>query len=133
MIADLKSKRKYNPWKGLLILAGGIIIFIILCLLVLDSVKIYKKRMELASQIQNLENKMQDIKNKNEELQQGALQVNDNQYIEKVAREELDLQKPGEKVFSFIMPQTENEGGDTAKNKLQHWLGSFLNWLKYFF
>ncbi len=131
MIADLKNKRKYNPWKGLFIIAGGIIIFIILCLLVLDSVKIYKKRRELSSQIQSLENKMQDIKNKNEELKQGALQVNDNQYIEKVAREELDLQKPGEKVFSFIMPQTENQMGDGSKNILQNWFNAIWNRIKF--
>jgi len=130
MITNFKNKRKSNPLKGITIILGGILIFGILLLLVVDSARLYKKKMELNLQTESLKNKIQDIKNKNETLNRDSLKIGDDEYIEKVAREELDLQKPGEKVFSFIMPQVKKIDNDSPKNILKNWLVNFWDWIR---
>lgn len=100
-------------------------------LLVVANVRIYKKKQQLNAQIQSLENKIAETKARNNELKVGIEKSNDEQYIEKVAREELDLQKPGESVFSFVKPEEENqEEKNKQKNIFQAWLGWIGGWFK---
>ena len=128
MIADFKKKQKRNISKNFLIIFGGVLILVLIFLLINASIKIHKKSVELISHVESLKNKIQDIKNKNKDLKQNILKSQGDEYIEKVAREELDLQKPGEKVFSFIMPQPkQEENNDKQKNILQIWLGWVVN------
>ena len=95
--------------------------------LIIADIKIYKKREQFVSQIEKLENRIQDLKNKNDNLKKGILAANDDAYIEKVAREELSLQKPGEKVVSFIKPvNQEQKLAEKEKNLLQ----VFWDWIK---
>lgn len=96
----------------------------VLLVLVVANIKIYQKKEKLIAQIENLKNKIESIKNENEGLRQGILDTNKEEYIEKVAREQLDLQKPGEKVVSFIKEDEKPEQSrQPAKNFLQIWLG----------
>ena len=80
-----------------------------------------------------LKNKIQELEDRKVSLKKGIENSNNQDYIEKVAREELDLQKPGESVVSFIRPD------DNGKNQNQNddWLAgvgnlwdSFINWFK---
>ena len=81
--------------------------------------------------MKNLQVQIEEIKNRNTALEQGIQKANDSQYIEKVAREELDLQKPGEKTVSFIMPEPQNKESTAGqKNIWQAWLSNVWNWLK---
>jgi hypothetical protein len=52
--------------------------------------------------------------------------------MEKVAREELDMQKPGEKVVSFIVPkpQVKPEPEQDISKKWFGWLSDSWNWVK---
>ena len=98
--------------------------------LVIADIRIYQKRKKLISQVEILKNKIQDIKDKNNTLKEGISESNNNQYIEKIAREELDLQKPGEKVFSFIKESNgQQQNNETRKNILEVW----LDWIVGFF
>ena len=99
-------------------------------LLVIANIKIYKKKQQLTTQIQSLENKIQETKNRNEELKEGIVKSNDSQYIEKVAREELDLQKPGEKVFSFVKAKEE---GKDEKNASKNIFQNLSAWIRGWF
>lgn len=124
MVADFQKKQKRNPQKQFLIICGGIIILVVIVLLIIANVRIYKRKAELNSQIENLKTKIEEIKNQNKDLEQGILKVNDDNYIEKIAREDLGLQKEGEKAVSFIMPKEKNqENSNQSKNFLQNWLG----------
>lgn len=119
MVTDFKNKKKRNPSKQIFLVLGGIVISIFFVLLIIESIGLHQKKIELAKQVDNLESKILDIKNKNEELKQGFARGDNEEYIEKVAREELDLQKPGEKVFSFIVPASkEQEKNIISKNVL---------------
>lgn len=71
-----------------------------------------------------MQQQIKDIEQNNNQLQWGIENADDSQYIEKSAREELDLQKSGEQAVSFIIPKIDIQEVDTAKhNFLQKWWG----------
>ncbi len=123
MIADFKKKQKSGALKKIGIFLIGICIAMVAVFLVMANVNMYKKRQELNAQVRALQNKIAETKSKNLELQRGISEADNDQYLEKVAREELDMQKPGEKVFSFIKPQTQNTpSNEEQKSIWQKWL-----------
>ena len=113
---------------------GAVVLFSAVILLGVADIKVYQKRQKLISQIENLKNKIQDLQNKNDDLKKGIARADDDTYIEKVAREELNLQKPGEKVVSFVKsPNQQEENRKDQKIFLEIWLGWLGNgwqWLK---
>lgn len=124
MPADFKKRKNTHLFKKIATIFCGFLILFAFIFLAVADIKTYKKKKELNAQIENLKNKIAEIQNKNNSLQEGISQADDPQYIEKVAREELDLQKPGEKVVSFIMPENKNQNSNPVpKNFLQVWLG----------
>jgi len=124
MPTDFKKKQKSNPSKKIAIIFFGFLILAVAIFLVVANVKTYKKKKELNAQIESLQSKIAEMKTKNENLQQGISNADDPKYIEKVAREELDLQKPGENVVSFVMPENQDQSPAPApKSFWQNWLG----------
>ena len=103
---------------------------VLVVFLAVANIKIFKKRQEFLAQISDLKNQAQELKNKNTDFEQGIASTDDPMYIERVAREELDLQKPGEKAVSFIMPPAEPQKTDGAsQSSLQSWFASIWGWL----
>lgn len=102
---EFKKKTIQNPYKKILIVAGAVVILIVVAALVVANTKVYHRKKELQEKLEDLQQKVDDLKNQNSELKEGTARANDDAYVEKVAREELDLQKPGEKVFSFVKSQ----------------------------
>ncbi len=92
--------------------------------------RMFQKRAQLNRQVNDLKNKIADLKASNGDLEQGISKSDDINYIEKVAREELDLQKPGEKVFSFIKDPNEQAGVIPQKSIWPAWLGWIGGWFK---
>ena len=134
MVTDFKKNKKVDASKTAVLILG-IILLVGLCIYVsIATFHIYQKKKELLSEMQDLQKQIQDIKAKNNQLQLGISNTDNSQYIEKVAREELDLQKPGEKVVSFIMPSPEPQKTTVEKkNTFQVWLsylGNTWQWIK---
>ena len=131
MVADFKKNQKRKPSKKIFFIFGGILLLLLLIVLIIADVKVYRKKKQLNTQIESLKNKIEEIKVKNEQLEQGIAKADDSQYIEKVAREELDLQMPGEKVFSFVVsPSEKQEVQENKKNFFQTWIDGFFGWIK---
>jgi len=133
MVTDFKKNRKKNIFGYFLLRLGGLLVVCVVVALAVANVKIYQKRQEFSRQVASLEQQIQDIKNRNNDLEQDVKRANDDQYIEKVAREELDLQKPGEQAVSFVMPKTPEKKDDEGQNIAQGWLGwlsGSWQWLK---
>ena len=131
MVANFQKNIQSNFKKHFLLHLAGFFIIFMLVVLVIANARMYKKKQELFLQVSNLEKKVKDIQNKNGILQQGINNANDSQYIEKVAREELGLQKQGETAVSFIMPQSEFQKVDISqKNSWWAWLGNTWNFVK---
>lgn len=61
--------------------------------------KINRRRVNLNEQILTLEQEIQVLEEKNTELKYKKEETESDEYIEKVARDQLDLKKPGEEVI----------------------------------
>ena len=127
MITDYNKKQKgglSRPWRGSLsaarrnfyFIAGGIIFMAASGFLILADFNVYRDRQTLNSQLNDYKNQVQEIQNRNEDFKKRIAQENNNDYVERVAREELDLQKSGEKVVAFIMPPQPKTEAPKQKN-----------------
>lgn len=133
MVTDFKKKQKAFSSKNIFFLIFIIFLFLLIfTMLVIANLRIMNKKKELALQMSNLQNQIADIEKSNANLKKGIAQATDANYMEKVAREELDMQKPGEKVVSFIAPKTKPlqiEEQNISK-KWFSWLSNSWQWLK---
>ena len=86
--------------------------------------RISEKKRELNKQIFSLENQVIDIEKSNKNLEKGIAQSTDDNYMEKVAREELDMQKAGEKVVSFVFSKQE-----TIQSEEQNISKKWFSWI----
>ncbi len=103
-----KQKRELllrNFW----IRSAGIFILIVTIVLIVADVKIYLKRKQFQVEVFKYEQRIKELKDRNKKLEEEIANSDDIDYIEKVAREEQNMQKPGEKVVSFVMPQQKIE------------------------
>ena len=130
MLSDFRKKQNRKPLDKFFLISGGILIILITLTLVIVDIRIYQKRKKLNSQIEILQNRIEDLKNKNNTLKEGISESDNNQYIERIAREELDLQKSGEKVISFVKENNLNQKTEEDKKNI---LGVWLGWLSSFF
>lgn len=123
MLSDFRKNRNKSALSPLAFKVGGVLVLALILLLVVANLKIYRKKQQLNSQIENLENKIRNLKGENSNLMEGISSSDDEEYIEKIAREELNLQKPGEKTVSFVVSQNqESQNGNAKKNVFQSWL-----------
>ncbi len=106
MITDYKKKQKRGPGnKKFYFIAGGMVLAVSSGLLIFADINVYKDKKKLDVQISEYKNQIDEIKKKNQALEQRIAESSNDDYIEKVAREELNLQKPGEKVVAFVMEE----------------------------
>lgn len=132
MISDFKKKQKSRLSVNDLYTKVFIVIFVIvIILLIIANIKMYKKKMELVAQEKRLSEEVLRLKNDTENLKYKINNANDTAYIEKVAREEMGLQKQGENVISFISAKQQDNNVLSQNNsrKWYSWFFDFWNWL----
>ena len=122
-MADFNKKRN-NPYRRFFLKAGAVALLAVLTLLVVADIKVYRRKQELRAQLSRLEKRVQELKNQNATLQERTARADDSAYIERLAREELDLQKPGEKVVSFVKGVQQPQDDSMQKNGFSAWVGS---------
>ncbi len=130
------EKKQKGRWlaKNSYYFLAGIVFLIVAAALIFVDFKIYQKKTAYLSQIDYYQKQIQEIEAENEKLKQGIENSDDINYIEKVAREELDMQKPGEKVVGFVMPEQKTQAQAPKDFWISNFLGSWLSgvwqWLK---
>jgi cell division protein DivIC len=127
-----KKQKEKTSLANFFIRVGAIFIICILLFLVITDIKIYQKRKKLQTEIAKYEQQIKEIKLRNAELEERVENSDNPDYIEKIAREEQDMQKSGESVVSFIMPEEKQEI-EEAKNNMNDWFGQLANWIKSLF
>ena len=130
MVAIFKKKNNQAGAKKILLHVGGIFVVAVLAVLMVANVRMYQKRQEFVAQVASLETQINDIRQRNDNLKEGIANENNPAYIEKIARQELDLQRPGETTVSFIMPNSLDQKTTPNENVLQGWLGKSWEWVK---
>jgi len=124
MIADFKKNKSKNLLHGIISKIGLGAILIVIVFLVIANVRVYQRKKQLNLQIEGIKSKIEDMKKQNIVLKQEAPNISDQEYIEEIAREELNLQKPGEKVISFVLSEDKPEqNNEEKKGVLDVWLG----------
>ena len=137
MVADFSKKQNREKDNLLLKTLAGIFLAIFI-LLIFANLKLYSKKKELAYQINNYSAQIQKIQDSNKKLQEEIANSGDKDYIEKIAREEANMQKPGEKAVSFIMPEEKQTSEQQSQSfwSLNFWtagLSKFWQTLKNIF
>lgn len=131
MVANFKKKQKSDgPDNFFSSPFIKIFLLIIIIFLIFADIKVYKDRKKLNLQIDNLKERIEEIKKKNNTLEEGIARADDKDYIEKIAREELGLQIEDEKVVSFIMQKSQQEQEVIPDNNffnIKNWFGWFSN------
>jgi len=85
-----------------------LLFFLAIGFLIISNWRINQRRSELISQIRNLQEEIQALEKKNQELKTGISQASSESHLEEVARESFGLKKPGEEV-TVILPPPEEE------------------------
>ena len=110
MIAKFKKRKKESSWQTIFFSTLiGILVLIVIGFLIYENFKVNQKRTALISQIEALKKETQELEKQKEFFQSGISQVEMEEYIEKIAREKLNLQKGGEKAVGFMLPREETE------------------------
>jgi len=114
---------------------AGVLFLAAAVFFVYSNFKLNQKKKELLGQIDSYKNQIEAIQKRNAELKEGVAKSDDPNYIEKVAREELDMQKEGEKVVAFILPEKKRveekpQQNFWSQNILSGWLSQSWSWIK---
>ncbi|MCX6718507.1 MAG: septum formation initiator family protein [Candidatus Staskawiczbacteria bacterium] len=134
MVADFnkKANRKFFNEK-LLFQILGIAFLLIAVVLVFADVRIYQKKKELASKINDEQKQIEDIKKSSQNLRDEIANSDNKDYLEKIAYEQLGQARPGETVYSFISPPEKTKPVQKPQNfwdAFTGWLSQSWSWIK---
>lgn len=122
------SNFKKNTNRGFIFIALILVIVsVIIVFLIVSNIKLGQKRAQINLQIAAIQRQMEELRIKNEDLKDTASKVGSPEYLEKIAREQLNLQKENEKVIAFVMPK-ENEV--VQEERKGNWLINAWEWIK---
>ena len=111
----------------------GIIFLVIIFVLILADFKLYQKKQALISQINVYQKQIDEIKKNNQNLKNEIANSGSQDYLEKIAYEQFNEAKPGEKEVIFVQPQEKPKPASTPQNFWDSWLSDLskvFNWIK---
>ncbi len=114
-----KGKNKKASQAVLFSVIFVLLFFAVTGFLVVSNWNINQKRNDLNTKIESLRKEIQDLEEKKVELQAGINQSQSSEYLEEVARESLDLKKPGEDVV--VVKQSASTTEETAAQEKSFW------------
>ncbi len=117
MITKFRKRKKDNFWKEVFLPAVlGLLVVVIIGFLIFKSLEVHQRRIQLVSRLESLKERIEELERKKDILQVGISQAEKEEYIEKIAKEELNLQKEGEKAVGFILPEEKREDRKREEN-----------------
>ncbi len=114
MRKNLKSKSSIKAI--ILSIFFGIFVLVAIYFLVSTNWKIYKKKADLQAKVIELRQEAELLEKTNNELNKNLDYVKSDEYLEKVAREQLDMKKPGEEVV-VIQKENSQQKKNEEENK----------------
>lgn len=127
---DFQKKKKVHRFRRFFIAVGAVAALAACVMLIIANVNMWRKKQQLNTRIELLKTQIASLQQENKELDTSVANAGDNAYIEKVAREQLNLQKPGETVVSFVKTQQEEKPPQVHLGILGVWLGWLSGWIK---
>ncbi len=127
MVAEYKKNAKHSLQTIFSLSFIGVLALIILVFLLVSNSKLGQRKEDLNSRISSLSSEIQDLERENQELKAGISQISQDSYLEKKAREQFNLKKPGEEVVAFI----KEEGMEEEKEEKENFWQKILKKLKF--
>ncbi len=114
MIAKIeKNKKRIKKIKHFFSLVtsflAGFLLVAFIGWLVIGNLTMVKRRGDLQERIESLKEEIEMLQERKDYFQSQISQIEDKEYLEGVAKDELDLRKEGETVVDFIMEEDEQE------------------------
>lgn len=123
MIPKFRKKKKRNTQRNIFFLILlGILVLLVIGFFVFTNWKINKRRAEFIDRISDLKQEIQVLEEKNKELKEKKAEAETEDYLEKMARDELGLKAPGEEV---VVVQKEEEEQEEVEEKKKTWWEKF--------
>ena len=117
MITKLKEKKKSEKYKS--VFFSSLIVLLLLgtiSFLVVNNIRIRREKAKFTAQINTLRDKINQAEKKKEELENEISQARSKENLEEIARNQLGLKKPGEKVVVVKKPEKNNENEEENKS-----------------
>ena len=131
MVANFNKKQKTEPGvEKVAFQIVGILFCVIVVVLIFADIKMYQKKKELLSEINSYKKQITDIQNSSKTIQSDIANQNNQDYIEKIAYEQLGEQKPGEKEVIFVAPPKKADTSVQLQNPWYDWIANSWNWIK---
>ena len=136
MVSDFNKKGNRDASNNeLLFKTVGILLLIFVAFMIVEDIKIYQRKRELATEINNYKKQITDIKNSSQNLKNEIANSNNTDYLEKIGYEQFGETKPGETEYMFVKSAKKTE---TISNPQNLWdpkmwladLGQFWSWIK---
>jgi len=98
----LKRQSGGNIWATLVQITQAVIVIVLLSGLMLFFLPVIQKTRHLKAEISNLQHQIVDAQTQQDQLQtETELMKNDSSYVEHIARDQLDMGRPGETILRF--------------------------------
>jgi len=131
MIAKLRKKRRVQSSQNRTgIIIFGIVFLLIIGFLVVTNITIYRRRVLLKERIKIVSGQIQELKGEKSVLQKEILAAESQERLEKTAREQLNLKKPGEEVVVITREQELPEEEGKKEEKTSWNPKNWWEWIK---
>ena len=121
MLSKSRKNKKRVSVKNIFFSIGlGIFFLAVIIFLGVTNWRINQRRIQLASQLEAIKKEVEAAEQKNQKLKSEAAQVGTQDYIEKVAREQLNLKAPGEEVV-IVSGDGEQKPEESVEQERKFW------------
>lgn len=125
-----QRKEKNNTWKNK-IWSSNIFSILLIILLVVSFTKVSREimlRWEIKKEINTLQTQLEDLQTKTSKMDKLISYLKTDEYIEKQARLEFNLSRPGEKQINLV-----NSNDSNSKDLSNNQISNVEKWFNYFF
>lgn len=106
MIAKAKQKKNGEPKRtDFLPLLLGVVFLLLAGILLFSNLQMAQRKWELSLRVAEMEKEINNLQKRNDTLKSNIASFSQESYLEKEAREKLQLKKPGEKVVTVLPPE----------------------------
>ena len=125
MVSRFKKNKKRNSKRDIFFsIFLGVLLVLVIGFLINTNMKISRRRAELTNRITTLKQEIGILEEKREELKEKVSQAGSEEYLEEVARDQLDMKAPGEEVVVVTKKEEEKEEEEKEKRGWWEWIKS---------